>query len=127
MPGCRRRDDPSGATTEQEIALPNLLSDAALLSRLVAFDSTSRNSNLPIADFLCDYLDRPGVRIERNPSADATKTNLIAWLGPEPADQETARGGLVLSGHMDVVPADEDGWRHDPFALADEGDRLVGR
>jgi acetylornithine deacetylase len=104
--------------------LPNLLSDAALLTRLVAFDSTSRNSNLPIADFLCDYLDRPGVRIERNPSADGTKTNLIAWLGPEPAGD---RGGLVLSGHMDVVPADEEGWRHEPFALADEGDRLVGR
>ena len=107
--------------------MSNLLSDAALLTRLVAFDSTSRNSNLPIADFLCDYLDCPGVRIERNPSADGTKTNLIAWLGPEPADQETARRGLVLSGHMDVVPAEEEGWRHDPFALTDEGDCLVGR
>lgn len=41
------------------------LSDAELLARLVAFDSTSRNSNLPIADFLCDYLDRPGVRLVR--------------------------------------------------------------
>ena len=100
------------------------LSDAELLARLVGFDSTSRNSNLPIADFLCDYLDRPGVRIARNPSPDGTKTNVIAWLGPEP---DGDRGGLVLSGHMDVVPADEEGWRHDPFALADEGDRWVGR
>jgi acetylornithine deacetylase len=107
--------------------LPILLSDAELLARLVGFDSTSRNSNLPIADFLCDYLDRPGVRIDRNPSADGTKTNVIAWLGPEPADQKTAREGLVLSGHMDVVPADEEGWRHDPFSLADEGDSFVGR
>jgi acetylornithine deacetylase len=104
--------------------VPTLLSDAELLARLVGFDSTSRNSNLPIADFLCDYLDRPGVRIERNPSPDGTKTNVIAWLGPEPAGD---RRGLVLSGHMDVVPADEEGWRHDPFSLADEGDRLVGR
>jgi len=100
------------------------LSDAELLARLVGFDSTSRNSNLPIADFLCDYLDRPGVRIARNLSPDGTKTNVIAWLGPEP---EGDRKGLVLSGHMDVVPADEEGWRHDPFALADEGDRWVGR
>jgi acetylornithine deacetylase len=100
------------------------LSDAELLARLVGFDSTSRNSNLPIADFLCDYLDRPGVRIARNPSPDGGKTNVIAWLGPEP---EGDRRGLVLSGHMDVVPADEEGWRHDPFALADEGNRWVGR
>lgn len=104
--------------------MPAPLSDAELLARLVGFDSTSRNSNLPIADFLCGYLDRPGVRIERNPSADGAKTNVIAWLGPEP---EGDRRGLVLSGHMDVVPADEAGWRHDPFSLTDEGDRLVGR
>jgi len=104
--------------------LPNLLSDAELFARLVGFDSVSRNSNLPIADFLCDYLDRPGVRVERNPSPDGGKTNVIAWIGPEPAGD---RAGLVLSGHMDVVPADEEGWRHDPFSLADEGDRWVGR
>jgi acetylornithine deacetylase len=102
----------------------SLLSDAELLARLVGFDSTSRNSNLPIADFLCDYLDRPGVRIARNPSPDGGKTNVIAWLGPEP---EGDRRGLVLSGHMDVVPAEEAGWRHDPFSLTDEGDRWVGR
>jgi len=100
------------------------LSDAGLLSRLVAFDSTSRNSNLPIADFLCDYLDRPGIRIDRNSSPDGTKANVIAWVGPAP---RADRAGLVLSGHMDVVPADETGWRSDPFTLADEGDRWVGR
>lgn len=100
------------------------LSDAELLARLVAFDTTSRNSNLPLADFLCDYLDRPGIRIERNPSADGTKANLIAWLGSDPRDD---RRGLVLSGHMDTVPAEEAGWRSDPFTLSDEGDRWVAR
>ena len=100
------------------------LSDDALLSRLVAFDSTSRNSNLPIADFLCDYLDLPGIRIDRNPSPDGTKANVVAWIGPAPRGD---RAGLVLSGHMDVVPADEAGWWNDPFTLADEGDRWVGR
>jgi acetylornithine deacetylase len=100
------------------------LSDADLLVRLVSFDSTSRNSNLPIADFLCGYLDRPGLQIEQNPSADGTKANVVAWIGPEPAGD---RRGLVLSGHMDVVPAEEDGWRNDPFSLADEGDRFTGR
>jgi acetylornithine deacetylase len=103
------------------------LSDADLLARLIAFDTTSRNSNLPLADFLADYLDRPriaGIRIELNPSADGAKANLVAWIGPEPSGD---RRGLVLSGHMDTVPADEAGWRSDPFTLTDEGDRWVAR
>ncbi len=106
------------------MALLSPLSDAELLARLVAFDTTSRNSNLPLADFLCGYLDRPGVRIVRNPSADGRKANLVVWIGPEPSGD---RRGLVLSGHMDVVPAEEEGWRSDPFTLSDEGDRWVAR
>ena len=101
-----------------------LLSDAELLARLVGFDTTSRNSNLALANWICDYLDRPGVRLARNPSADGRKTNVIAWIGPEPAGD---RQGLVLSGHMDVVPAEEDGWHSPPFTLTDKGDRWVGR
>jgi acetylornithine deacetylase len=105
------------------------LSDTELLARLIAFDSTSANSNLPIAEFLADYLARPGVRIERNPSPDGGKENLIAWAGPEPGDPgiPAERRGLVLSGHMDVVPANEEGWTSDPFTLTDAGDRWVGR
>ena len=99
------------------------LDDRSLLARLVGFDTTSRLSNLPLADFLSDYLDRPGVRITRNPSADGAKTNLIVAVGPE----TSGRDGLVLSGHMDVVPAEEPDWRTDPFTLATVGDRLVGR
>jgi acetylornithine deacetylase len=101
-----------------------LLSDADLLGRLVGFDSVSRNSNLPLADFICEYLDRPGVRIQRNPSPDGGKTNLVITIGPERDDQ---RKGLVLSGHMDVVPADEDDWRSDPFVLTESGETFVGR
>src|ERR1700710_2247472 len=101
-----------------------LLPDAGLLARLIAFDTTSRNSNLPLVDFLCDYLDRPGIRISRVPSADGTKTNLVAWAGPEPTGD---RRGLVLSGHMDVVPAEEGGGTSDPFTLTDGGDRWVAR
>jgi acetylornithine deacetylase len=99
------------------------LDDRSLLARLVAFDTTSRLSNLPLVDFLSDYLDRPGVRITRNPSADGTKTNLLVALGPETPE----RDGLILSGHMDVVPAEEPDWRSDPFTLTSVGDRLVGR
>jgi acetylornithine deacetylase len=101
-----------------------VLSDADLLARLVAFDTTSRNSNLPLADFLADYLDRPGVRVERNPSADGTKANLLVRIGPE---ADGSRRGLVLSGHMDVVPAEEPEWTSDPFTLTDRGDRWLAR
>jgi acetylornithine deacetylase len=90
----------------------------------VGFDSTSRNSNLPIADFICNYMDRPAVRIERNPSSDGNKTNLVISLGPE-ADED--RNGLVLSGHMDVVPADEPEWQSDPFRLTRSGNEYVAR
>ena len=100
-----------------------MLDDRALLSRLVGFDTTSRESNLPLADFLADYLDRPGVRVARNSSADGAKTNLVVVIGPETDDRE----GLVLSGHMDVVPAEESDWRSDPFSLTESGDRYVGR
>jgi acetylornithine deacetylase len=100
-----------------------MLDDRALLSRLVGFDTTSRESNLPLADFLAEYLDRPGVRVARNPSADGAKTNLVVTVGPESDDRE----GLVLSGHMDVVPAEESNWRSDPFTLTESGDRYVGR
>ncbi|HYG61051.1 MAG TPA: M20/M25/M40 family metallo-hydrolase, partial [Thermoanaerobaculia bacterium] len=100
-----------------------LLSDDGLLARLVAFDSVSRNSNLPIADFLCDYLDGAGVRVERQLSPAGDKANVIARVGPAREDG----AGLVLSGHMDVVPADEAGWESDPFRLTDRGDRWVAR
>ncbi len=102
-----------------------ILSDADLLARLVSFDTTSHNSNLPIADFICDYLDRPGVRIERNFSPDGDKTNLIVTVGPE-TDGGT-RDGLMLSGHMDVVPALEPDWHTDPFDLTETDSAYVGR
>ncbi|MEM6795992.1 MAG: acetylornithine deacetylase, partial [Acidobacteriota bacterium] len=95
-----------------------------LLRRLVAFDSVSRNSNHPIADFIADYLDRPGVRIERQLSDDGEKVNLIVTVGPEPGPEAQ---GLTLSGHMDVVPADEPEWTGSPFELRETEDRWIAR
>ena len=99
------------------------LTDDALLERLVGFDTTSRLSNLPLVEFVSDYLHRPGIVIERLASPDGTKANLVIRAGPEP----DGRAGLTLSGHMDVVPAEEADWRSDPFRLTRVGDTWVGR
>jgi acetylornithine deacetylase len=109
----------------QTSRVPALLDDAELLRRLIGFNSVSRNSNLPIADFIADYLDRPGVRSRRNRNPDETKTNLVVESGPE-TDPES-RDGLILSGHMDVVPADEVEWVSDPFRMAERDNAYVGR
>jgi acetylornithine deacetylase len=99
------------------------LTDAALLERLVGFDTTSTLSNLPLVEFVSDYLDRPGVTVRRLASPDGTKCNLVVTSGPEVEGGD----GLTLSGHMDVVPATEPDWRSDPFRLARSGDAWVGR
>lgn len=95
-----------------------------LFARLVAFDTNSRHSNLDLVAYLESVLDRPGVSLERFPSADGTKATLVARVGP--AVNPATRAGLVLSGHTDVVPAGG-GWTSDPFTLTDAGDRLVAR
>lgn len=99
------------------------LSDAELLGRFIAFDTTSRLSNIPFTDFVSDYLDRPGIRLERIRSRDGAKANLVVQAGPDREDGK----GLTLSGHMDVVPADEPEWRSPPLTLTRSGDTYVGR
>jgi acetylornithine deacetylase len=94
-----------------------------LLQRLVACDSRSQVSNRAIADVICNYVDRPGVRIIRHPSPDGSKVNLVIARGPRCED----RTGLVLSGHMDTVPFSEPEWETDPLVLACRDDRYVGR
>ena len=94
-----------------------------LLRRLIAIDSRSEVSNRGIADFICDYVDAPGVRIVRNQSPDGTKLNVVATRGPARDD----RSGLVLSGHMDTVPFGEPDWATDPLVLDRRDDRYVGR
>ena len=64
------------------------------------------------------------MRINRNLSPDGTKTNLVIGFGPETDEH---RNGLVLSGHLDVVPADEDEWSSDPFILTEIGESYAGR
>lgn len=93
----------------------------AHLERLVAFDTTSRGPNLELIGYVEAELGALGVAGRRVPNADGTKTNLYATLGP------AAEGGVVLSGHTDVVPVDGQPWTTDPWTLTRRGDRLLGR
>jgi acetylornithine deacetylase len=102
------------------------MSDIELLRRLVAFDSTSAHSNRPIADFICEYVDGPGFEVFRNEKPDENKVNLVIRVG-DPGRFRDERAGLILSGHMDVVPAVEPEWESDPFDLTERDGRLFGR
>ncbi len=92
-----------------------------LLGDLIAFDTTSRNSNLELINYIGEFLDRQGVSPELTYDDDRRKANLFATLGS--AD----RPGVVLSGHTDVVPVDEQVWQSDPFRAEVRGGRLYGR
>lgn len=91
------------------------------LERLIGFDTVSHCPNLPLIDWVEDYLAGHGVKAVRIPNADGTKANLVAVIGP--AD----RPGLVLSGHTDVVPVEGQDWTSDPFRTAARDGRIYGR
>jgi len=92
-----------------------------ILKDLVAFDSVSRNSNLPIIHHIKEMIEQCGGHVELDPSADGLKANLIARFGPK------AEGGMVWSGHTDVVPVDGQPWNTDPFSLTEKNGQLFGR
>lgn len=94
------------------------------LSTLVGFDTTSRNSNLALIETARDWLRGQGVQswLAHNESGD--KANLFATL---PASDGSVQGGVVLSGHTDVVPVDGQDWDTDPFTLSEKDGRLYGR
>ena len=93
----------------------------AHLERLVAFDTTSRGPNLDLIAYVEDVLAPLGAHARRVPNAEASKANLHATLGP------MAQGGVILSGHTDVVPVDGQPWTSDPFTLTRRGERVYGR
>ncbi|MCW2294331.1 acetylornithine deacetylase [Pseudomonas sp. BIGb0408] len=96
-------------------------SSRALLERLIGFATVSRDSNLQLIAFIRDYLAGFGVDSELFHNAEGTKANLFATIGPPD------RGGVVLSGHTDVVPVDGQAWTLDPFQLTERDGRLYGR
>src|SRR5215471_10870544 len=96
-----------------------------LIRTLVAFDTTSRESNLALIDWVRDYLAGHGIDSQLTFDDDRRKANLFATL---PAtDGNSTSGGIVLSGHTDVVPVDGQPWDTPPFAATLIGDKLYGR
>lgn len=101
--------------------MPTALPYRPILETLVSFDTTSRNSNLDLIAWIEQFLDHHGVRSHRVVSEDGSKANLYATAGP------MAEGGIILSGHTDVVPVDGQPWTSDPWKVHAHGDRLIGR
>lgn len=99
----------------------NLSTAKELLSRLVAFDTTSANTNIPLIEFVEGYLAEHGISSQRVPTADGLKSSLFATVGPGNA------GGIALSGHTDVVPIAGQAWDTDPFSLVERDGKLYGR
>ncbi|MGF7244127.1 acetylornithine deacetylase [Pseudomonas oryzihabitans] len=91
------------------------------LARLVAFDTTSRESNLALIHCVQEYLASYSVDCEVIYNAERSKANLLASIGPAHVP------GIVLSGHTDVVPVDGQAWRYPPFELSEADGKLYGR
>jgi acetylornithine deacetylase len=102
-------------TQHVELAIENL-------RKLVGFDTTSRNSNLELIDWVEAYVRPLGAILTRVPNEDGNKTNLIVSFGPV-----HVCGGVVLSGHTDVVPVDGQDWHTDPWTLTETDAKLYGR
>lgn len=92
-----------------------------MIRTLVGFDTTSRDSNLPLMDYVRGYLNQHGITSELVHDATGKKANLYATIGPQD------RGGLMLSGHTDVVPVDGQPWSTDPWMVTEKDGKLYGR
>lgn len=100
---------------------PMDLSARQILEKLISYDTTSRNSNLELLDFVEEYLASHGLKGWRVYDDTGKKANLFVSAGPD------VEGGICLSGHVDVVPVDGQNWATDPFCLTEKGGKLYGR
>ncbi|MGE0409602.1 MAG: M20/M25/M40 family metallo-hydrolase, partial [Amphiplicatus sp.] len=99
----------------------DLSEQRAWIERLIAQDTTSSKSNLALIDDVDAYLKAAGAETHRVYNEDRQKANLYAIIGPK------VEGGVVLSGHTDVVPVAGQAWESDPFAVIEKNGRLYGR
>ncbi|MCF7529423.1 acetylornithine deacetylase [Neisseria lisongii] len=104
--------------------MSEILTSRQWLEKLVAFDTTSRHSNLELIETVKNYLESYGLRVWLAGNPEGTKANLFATL---PDSDGNTQGGIALSGHTDVVPVDGQQWSSDPFVLTEREQRLYGR
>ena len=97
------------------------LSSVEMIRKLVSFPTVSRESNLDLIDFVREYLKPYDADVRLTFDDDKRKANLFATLGPR------KDGGIVLSGHTDVVPVQGQAWDTNPFTLAEADGKLYGR
>lgn len=93
----------------------------AMIERFISFDTTSHLSNLNLIEYVRGFLKDHGIEATLLHNEDGKKANLFATIGPE------VDGGIVLSGHTDVVPVEGQAWDTDPFSVAEKDGRLYGR
>lgn len=101
--------------------MQNSADTRTILERLVAFPTVSRESNLPLLDWVTEFLEDRGFVCHRVPDPTGMKAGLFASLGPD------RPGGVMLSAHSDVVPVDGQDCKSDPFTLTERDGRLHGR
>ncbi|MHA2938764.1 acetylornithine deacetylase [Vibrio sp. RC27] len=92
-----------------------------ILRKLIAFDTVSSQSNLALVSWVTDLLDQHDIPYRLTSNDEGTKQNIFAMIGPQ------VEGGIILSGHTDVVPVTGQVWDSDPFTLTERGSRLYGR
>jgi acetylornithine deacetylase len=97
------------------------LTPVELMTQLVSFPTVSRDSNLPLVDWVEDYLRENGITAHRHYDETGEKAALFAHVGP------AVEGGVVLSGHTDVVPVDGQPWTSDPFTVEERDGKYFGR
>ncbi len=97
------------------------LTPLELMTNLISFPTVSRDSNIPLIDWVQDYLDGHGIKSHRYIDPDQPKHALFAHVGPN------VEGAIVLSGHTDVVPIDGQPWDTDPFTVVEKDGKYYGR
>ncbi|THH39009.1 acetylornithine deacetylase [Aliishimia ponticola] len=102
--------------------MPQRLSPLEIMTKLISFPTVSRDTNLPLIDWVEGYLGAHGISAHRWPDPDQPeKAGLFAHVGPE------VEGAVVLSGHTDVVPVDGQPWTSDPWTVTERDGRYYGR
>ena len=101
--------------------MTDLKTTTDILAELVACPTVSSDSNLHMLGLIANRLHAAGARVELYHDAEGNKANLVGTLGPD------RPGGIMLSGHSDVVPVEDQPWSSDPFTLREEAGRFYGR